>query len=286
MNQILDSIDTRDLATAIWLGVLLVWGLVKPAIREAMGGVIAAATAPAIATFLGLAIAYLVVVTATLQSAELWTLKQLKITVLWFVVAGVPALMSIPEISRNPELLRATVAKNFKLSLLLDFFVNLFKLPFLLELVFVPFMAFVGALLAVAQSKEEYLPVQKLLNGVLAVIGSMTLAFEIYKLLTSFDEIANADTLRDFALPVMYNISFILFLWVVSIYAAYDSVFARLRFVVKDGQLHAYTKRCLVLSFRTDISLLNKWFKNAWTRALTSRSEINESIADVSKPST
>ncbi|ROT44717.1 hypothetical protein CHR62_11910 [Pusillimonas sp. NJUB218] len=65
-------------------------------------------------------------------------------------VAGIPTLMGTPEVSNDPTKLRASVAKNFKLSLVLDFFVNLYKMPLLAELVFVPFTALVGGLLAVA----------------------------------------------------------------------------------------------------------------------------------------
>jgi len=281
--DILNSLDARELATAIWLALFIVWCLTKPGIRKSLLGVISAATAKSIVIAFSITIAYLAAVTVTLRSLDIWTLKQFKITAFWFVIAGIPALMDTPEISKNPALLRSAVAKNFKLSLLLDFFVNLFKLPLLAELVFVPFTALIGGLLAVAQSDEKYAPVQKLLNGVLIVIGLIFLVFETYKVLTSFDSIANVNTLRDFTLPIIYNIAFIPLLWAMSIYAAYDSVFSRLRFVVKDHTLHSYTRRRLVLGFRTDISALNNWSKAAWSGAFSTRNDVAQSIAATSR---
>lgn len=283
MIEILKSLDSRELATAIWLSIFIIWCLTKPSVRKSFGSVFAAATARPIAIAFFLAIAYLVATTAILHHFDLWTLKQFKITALWLVFAGIPALADTPEISKNPTLLKTAVAKNFKLSLLLDFFINLFKLPLLGELIFVPFTALLGGLLAVAQSDDKYAPAHKFLNGVLIFMGFGFLVFESYKVLTSFDTIANLDTLRDFALPVIYNIAFIPLLWAMSIYAAYESVFVRLRFVIKDQTLHSYTRRKLITGFRTDIGALNTWLKEAWSGSFTSRSDVAQSIAAIER---
>lgn len=109
------------------------------------------------------------------------------------------------------------------------------------------------------------------------------LVFETYKTITSFETIANLDTLRDFALPIFYNIAFIPLLWVMSIYEAYESVFVRLKFVVKDKTLHSYTRRKLITCFRTDIGALNTWFREAWSGAFSCRSDIDQSIAAIER---
>lgn len=283
MLEILNSIDTREIATAIWLGIFITWCVTKPGVRKGFGSVISAATARPIVIALSLAIAYLSAVTIDLRAYDLWTLTQLKITVLWFFFAGIPALMDTPDISNDPTKLRAAVAKNFKLSLLLDFFVNLYKMPLFLELVFVPFTALIGGLLAVAQSNEKYVTVQKLLNGILLAVGLGALVFATYKMTTDFSAIANANTLRDLALPIIYNIAFIPLLWAMSIYAAYEAVFCRLPFVIKDYALHPYARCRLLLGFRTDVSALNDWFKAAWSGALNTRSDILQSIAAITR---
>lgn len=283
MIAILKSLDSREIATAIWLLIFIAWCFTRPNIRKSLGGVLSVATTRPIATTLVMVIVYLAAVTLVLRNFELWTLAQFKITVFWFLFAGVPALMDIPEISKNPALLKAAAAKNFKLSLLLDFFINLYKLPLLGELFFVPFVALLGGLLAVAQSNDKYAPVQKLLNGVLVTVGLCLVFFQAYKLMTSFEEVNNADKLRDFALPVLYNFIFIPFMWAMSIYAAYDSVFCRLQFVIRDRSLQLYARRKLIAGFRTDIVALNIWFKLAWSGAFNSRGDVDQSISAVAK---
>lgn len=279
MTDIFASLDSRELATAIWLGIFIIWCLTKSGIRKSLRSLFSATIARPIAMSLTLAASYIAVATVILQSLDMWTIKQLKITVLWYFLAAIPSLMDTPEISKNPASLKKSIAKNFELSLILDFFINLFKLPFLAELIFVPFSALLGGLLAVAQLDKKHAPVQKFLNGILVLIGLGFLVYEAYKLTTSFDEVANMDTLRDFTLPIIYNITFIPFLWAISIYAAYDSVFCRLQFVIKDSSLHLYAKCLLIMRFRTDIASLNAWSRSAWSGALTSRSDIEKSIS-------
>lgn len=115
-------------------------------------------------------------------------------------------------------------------------------------------------------------------------MGVGFLVFETYKISTSFEAIANLDTLRDFALPIFYNIAFIPFLWAISVYAAYESVFARLNFLIKDKTLHSYTRRKLITCFRTDIGALNSWLREAWSGTFTCRSDVDKSIVAIKQP--
>lgn len=279
MIETLKSLDNREFATSIWIGLFIVWCITKPDIRKSSSSLLSAVVARPILIAFSLAVAYLLAITLVLRHFDLWTLKQFKITVLWFFVAGIPALSDIPNISKKPTLLKTAAAKNFKITLLLDFFINLFKLPLLAELIFVPLTALLGGMLAVAQGDDKYAPVQKFLNGIFIAIGIGLIAFESYKVLTSLETISNFDTLRDFVLPIIYNVVFIPLLWAMSIYAAYESVFCRLRFVMKDHSLHSYAKRQMIIGFRTDIGALNEWFNTTWTEEFTSRRDIAKSIA-------
>lgn len=281
MLEVFHNLDNREIAVAVWLAIFLAWCIFKPNLRKSLANVLSVAAARPLVIALGLAVVYLSAITVAFRVIDLWTLKQLKITLAWFIVAGIPALMDTPEISRKPTSLRSVITKNFKLSLFLDFFINLFKLPLLAEIIFVPFTALIGGLLAVAQSKDEYAPVQKLLNEIMIFVGLCFMIFQAYKVLTEFDAIASIDTLRDFTLPIAYNLTFVPLLWAMAIYAAYESVFCRLKFIIKDETLHAFARRSLVMGFRTDITALNVWFKAAWTGVFASRTDVTQSIAAV-----
>lgn len=283
MANILLGFDNRDVAIAFWLIILSLWCSSKPNIRRSISQVFAAAFARPLIFVFGFTAAYLILTTAALHAVDLWTAKQLKITAFWFFVAGIPSIMDVSKIGRNPELLKDAIRKNFKLSLLLDFFVNLFKMPLWVELAFVPITVFVGAMLGLAQSKKEYASVEKMLNRFLILLGISMLTFQAYMLSKEYESVVNVDTLRDFLLPIIYNFSFIPILWTLSIYSAYERVLSQLHILIKDSELRAFTKRTLIINFRTDIAAINSWVKNARSAELTNRAEISQSIALVKK---
>jgi hypothetical protein len=275
------SIDSRDLAIAIWLVIFFTWCATKPEVRKSLGNFLAILASRPIFISIFLAAGYISIVTYALEALNCWTFYQLKITIFWFTAAGMPALMDTPKISRNPSMLRTAFLKNFKLSLLLDFFVNLFRFPIVGELIFVPLTAILGGLIAVAQSDEKYVPARKFINIIVAILGFGLFCYEIFKLATAFDTIANINTLRNFVLPILFNIAFIPILWGMSIYAAYESAFCRLQFLIKDKELQSYTKCRLILRFRANTSALNSWFDAAWSCSFDSQNDIDQSIAAI-----
>lgn len=278
MLEVIRSVDNREIAVCFWLVIMLAWCLSNKAVRESFADLLRAVCARPIALVIGLAAAYIVVFTYALKAVEFWTLQQFKITMLWFLFAGLPALMGASQISEDPRRLAASIADNFKMSLLLDFFVNLFKMPLAVEFFFVPLTALVGVMLAVAKGHERHANVAKFLNGLLVLLGSALLAFAFYKFSTDLNSVANLNTGRDFALPILYNLAFVPVLWILAVYSAYESVFVRLRFLVADEDLRMYAKQRLLFSLRTDIRALNNWSRAACSISLASRGEIERSI--------
>jgi hypothetical protein len=281
--EVISSIDNREIAVSFWIVIMLAWCISKDAVRKSFVDVLKLITARPISLMFALAATYLAVVTYALKAVDFWTLQQFKITVLWFLFAGIPSLADISKISDDSSRLRTSVSSNFKLSLLLDFFVNLFKMPLAAEFFFVPLTAFIGGMLAVAQGNEKYNSVSKFLNFLQVLIGSALLAFAFYKIASDFNSVANLNTSRDFALPILYNLAFVPVLWILALYTAYESVFARIMFVVADDGLRTYTTRRLIFLLRTDIRALNRWFRSAWTTSLASRNEIELSILAIKR---
>ena len=151
---------------------------------------------------------------------DLWTLSQLKGTVIWFLVACIPSMMDIPKLSEDFGLFRKVALKNFELSVLVDFYINLFHAPILVEMIVLPVATSLTAMLVVADNKEELKPAVRPITNALATIGLLWFFFQTYKLFTSFTEILELNTLRDFALPLLLNLAFIPALILYAIYAA------------------------------------------------------------------
>jgi len=278
MNAALESIDNRDIALLFWLLVLLGWSLSKPAVRKSFGGLLRAITQRRLLVAFGLAAATTALLCYCLSLVGLWGPGQIKGSFFWFIAACIPSMMDIPKLSEDFGLFRKAALKNFELSVLVDFYINLFHAPLLIELIILPVAATLTAMLVLSEKREELKPVHGIVTNVLATIGLCWLAFQTYKLFTSFGDVRNLDTIRDFVLPLALNLAFLPMLALYAVYAAYDSVFARVPFVVKDPSLRSFAKFALVARCGVNYMRVNRWFKSAWHTKLDTRSAVWSSV--------
>jgi hypothetical protein len=99
-------LNTRELATVIWLLTLLGFGLTRPWLRESLLGV---AKAFAHRTILSTFAAYVGLLAAAVYLTNrvgLWTPQLLIPTLLWFLLSGVVLLFSITEAGKNDRFFR------------------------------------------------------------------------------------------------------------------------------------------------------------------------------------
>lgn len=279
MDAILQSIDNRDIALCLWLLALLGWSLSKPKIRRSLGEFWAALARRQILIAFGIAAATTALLSYGFSLIGLWTLSQFKGSFVWLVAACIPSIMGVPKLSQDFSLFKKAALKNFELSVLVDFYVNLFPGPLLVELILLPVAAALTVMVLIAESRHDLKSAHKLLSNALALVGICWFAFQAYKLVTSYTDVLSLNTARDFVLPLALNISFLPVLALYAVYAAYDSVFARVRFVVKEPALHRYTKMVLVARCGLNYMRLNRWFKRAWHLDLHDRSMIWRSIS-------
>jgi hypothetical protein len=281
MQDVINSITNRDLALCFWILVLIAWSFSKAPIRHALFSLLDAFTNRQILMAFGLAAATTAAYSYLFCLFGIWTLSQLKGTAAWFLFACALSMMDISNLSRNSSLFRKVALKNFELSILVDFYINMFHAHFLVELIILPIATTLTAMLVLSEKMEEFKPAISPLKTLLAIVGTMWLLFETYKLFTSFREIMNINTARDFALPLLLNLSFLPALFLFAAYTAYDSVFSRIQFIIKDPSLRTFTKIILLLQCQLNYMRLHEWAKSAWHEELTDREKILQSIRKI-----
>lgn len=131
MDAILKSIDARDFAVLFWLGLLLVVVNTKPEVRKSFIGLWRAFTHHKILIAMGLAAVITTLLCYCMSLIGLWGVSQLKGSIVWFVVACIPSMMDVPRLSEDFGLFKKAALKNFELTVLVSFYINLFKGAFL-----------------------------------------------------------------------------------------------------------------------------------------------------------
>jgi hypothetical protein len=92
-------ISNRELAAAIWLGILLGWGAATSApIRQGMRGIVRALFARKLAASIVLGAAYLSAWVYAARAVGLWDAALVGETAVWFVLGGLPTMASLTHL--------------------------------------------------------------------------------------------------------------------------------------------------------------------------------------------
>jgi hypothetical protein len=135
--------------------------------------------------------------------------------------------------------------------------------------------------MAIAETDEKYIVVQKLMNNIAAYVGLSLLVYACWQVYIHFNQITTFETLRSFIIPILFSILYLPFIYIAIVYIAYENVFIRLQFVIKDISLHSYAKRQLLLNFIFNTQLLPIWLKTAWSRNLDTQLDIMNLIKEI-----
>lgn len=277
----MDNFSNREIATLLWLALGLGFCLWKPAIREGFGGVVRAALRRQLVIAFSLLFAYVALIIWLLHRIGLWDWDQLKATVYWTVTVGIISMARIARNGGEGSLLRKWIADNLKIVAVIEFVVTFYSAPLLVELILVPVLACIGAMMAIAEGKDEYRSVIRFLNGLLTTIGLVFVAYTLYRIASAFGDFAKVQTLRDFYTPPLLSLSLLPFLFMLLIYVTYENAFLRFRVMIPDSGLRSYAKWRTLLTFRWKLDALRRWSRDMTIRRPLNRTDIDSGICEV-----
>ncbi len=276
--QVFETFDNRELAVAVWLLIFAVWGMANESVRGALKTVFKAAAAKSIVVVAFSVCVYTLFVVLLLKSLEIWNFSQLKPTIVWLVASALVTISTAHKIQNEEHYFSKAAKSNLKLSVVIDFLVNLHVFPFLAEFLLVPFGVLFGGVVAYTEHKPEYASAHKLANIVLAAIGTFAAIYALWQISANFSEFATVETLRSFAIPILLSLFFLPFIFALVVYMAYEVAFIRLRFVVTNRSLHLCGKAALIRYARLDLKALKGWRQTAWKENFQTCSDVRSSV--------
>jgi hypothetical protein len=245
--------NSREKATLIWLAIVLAICLLKPEIRSSIWALVKAFFSPKIiGPTIGLA-AWTVGLCAIAHTIGLWTTDVRNDTVVWFATVGFAFFFALGKVSAG-GFFRTTARQAVALTVFVEAFVNLAVLPLVLELILLPVAAFLAAMAAVSETRAELLPVRRLVNSMLGVIGFLLLLYGVVRLVGHFDI---GHTFRTLALPVWLTLGVMPFIYLVGLWSAYETSFALIDIRADDRTQRKRAKRALRRTARWDASQLS-----------------------------
>lgn len=230
----------------VWSGIVLLWVLSYRSVRGPLVGLVRVAFQPLIIVPIAVFVAYLAAWIWLAERAGLWNFGLINETVIWFLVSGLVLFGHFNRVFEQDDFFQRTVRQVLTWALVAEVFINLVVMPFWIEFLLVPVASLVVLLGVFVKGKEEFEPVEKLMDWLSALIGLGVFAFVVVSLLVDPSRLHPAFVARVLALPVLLTLFSLPFIYAVGLYAAYDKVFQYMNSLSQDREVAKQAKRALV----------------------------------------
>lgn len=246
-NNLATLFNNREIASAIWIGILLLVVSMSGDIRSSIWQVVRAFCCRSILLATSILSVYVVGVVWILYAAGAWTSVVLKETVLWFMFSGVTLAFNLGVKQETDELFKTVMVNNLKLVIVLEFLIGTYTFSLLGELFFLPMVTILVTLSAFAKQQGEHESVAKLLGYVEAAVGITVLALAVIKATDDFETLKSIDSIQRLLLPPVLSTLLVPLIFGLSVYSTYETLFVELRInPPEDPSVTRYAKRRLI----------------------------------------
>lgn len=258
----LNIFSTREIASAVWIFVIIIFLGLKKDIRNAFRKVVKAALNKYIVIPFILLLLYTIIISIIFNNLGIKVTNFIKDIILWFLFAGVPfAYSSINNKNVNLEYFKKYIIDNIKIIAILQFFVSTFTFSLWTELIIVPTITFLLLLESVASTEEKFKQVQKFLSYIISFLGIAILLYALEKALTTYQEIGTLNLLITFFIPFVLSIFYVPFVYIFIMYAKYQILFGRIEFAIDEKNKFKY-KCSLLKNFKLSYKKITYYLKN------------------------
>jgi hypothetical protein len=254
-------LNNREKAIVIWGLAFLVWMVSKRNVRHSLAAVLRAGSRRPILIVYTSCILYVSAITTFWWKVGFWNVSLAKDTVLWLLGTAFALVMS--SASENAERdMKGLLVRSLKLGTMLQFMVHLYTFPLIVEIVLVPFLVLMSGIVALTEVRREYASAGKMAQYVLGTAGAVIIAWIVFRVINDYQSLINPGTARAYALPLLLALPFLPFVYALTVYAAYDSLFSRLDFLLRDNkQLARFAKRQILRVCLADLPRLRRFTK-------------------------
>lgn len=262
-------LDNREWASLIWLGIFFAWRIFKKENRSNFSDVPSLFLEPKIIISVCAMLGYVALEISLGSKLSLWRSDLLKPTFIWLVVSGFALFFSFDKASEDPHFFRSKIIGSLKITVLLEFFLNLSVLSFIGEFILQPVLFVLTSISLFADSNDYKENAKNWADRLLAIIGFSLLFHTTWELYSNWDEINKHSLILQFALPLWLTFGFLPFIYFLALYTNYSLAFSRIGWETQDRMARWRAKLVLLskLNFKNrDIH----GFDGYWTKKISS----------------
>lgn len=274
--------STRELALLIWILVVFIFSLFSENVRDSYKRILKALELSVLVIIMCMVV-YVSSIIYVLTILKTYPVYPVKDILFWIFLVGFPALLKINKIRYEKDYYKKTIKISLKWTILLEFIIGLYTFNLAKELIIVPIAFLIGGMTVVAKRNAENERVYKLLYGLASICGLLLVIYIIREMYLDPYYILNINSLRLIFITPILTISFLPFIFILSVYIYYENRFVALKQRITNKSLLLYAKKNALIRFNFDKDGLSRWINRLYTVSPVTRNNIDSSIDYVKK---
>ena len=223
-------LSTREWATLIWGCIFMLYVLCHREIRKSLWNVIVIFSDKKLRILWEIILLYVLTITMVFCYLPIWENIYIKDIIIWFLFSGLIYCMNAVSSEADETYIKKILKDNLKFTMILEFFMSTFTFNIWIELAIIPVITIITVMNVIAEKKEEYKSVHKLLDSILAIAG-FWIFYETIKIgINEYKQLNIINTLVSFMIPIVYLILIIPLEYILELYSKYEVLFLRMTF--------------------------------------------------------
>ena len=223
-------LSTREWATLIWGCIFMLYVLCHREIRKSLWNVIVIFFDKKLRILWEIILLYVLTITMVFCYLPIWENIYIKDIIIWFLFSGLIYCMNAVSSEADETYIKKILKDNLKFTMILEFFMSTFTFNIWIELAIIPVITIITVMNVIAERKEEYKSVHKLLDSILAIAG-FSIFYETIKIgINEYKQLNIINTLVSFMIPIVYLILIIPLEYILELYSKYEVLFLRMTF--------------------------------------------------------
>lgn len=247
-------LSTREWATLIWGCIFMLYVLCHSEIRKSLWNVIVIFFDKKLRILWEIILLYVLTITMLFCYLPIWENIYIKDIIIWFLFLGLIYCMNAVSSEADETYIKKILKDNLKFTMILEFFMSTFIFNIWIELAIIPVITIITVMNVIAERKEEYKSVHKLLDSILAIAGFWIFYDTIKIGINEYKQLNIINTLVSFMIPIAYLILIIPLEYALELYSKYELLFLRMNFKEeKDKKTKIRHRVAIICSCRNSV---------------------------------
>ena len=230
----MDIFSTRELATAFWVGAILIAVgmaiVTNKKIRQGFIGDVKCFFNRKLRKLWEIYFLYIGIITLMFSRFPIWKNIYLKDIILWTLFSGLTICMNAVAGEADEKYISKVLKDNIRFTVVTEFLLSAFTFSFWVELIIIPITTVIVLFDTVAEHKSDAIAVHKLLQDVIAFAGLCVILQTVRVGILEYRELNVINTLVSFFIPIVYLLLVTPLEYAFELYSKYEMLFIQMHF--------------------------------------------------------